>query len=142
MSVNGGLEAKKRKISAVDGEDDSLLAGSSKARSATKTISTDWLSSSQKHLRSRDLTGQLNGKPVNVIEFSDDGSWFVSGGDDGRMLLWPTIKALDEKWTPKATEIKDPKYDYAIFCLAVSPDNGRIFSAGGCGKLLINDVTT
>ena len=145
MSVNEGPGAKKRKIGTVDREDDGLLSGSSRASSSSKTISIDWLSSSQQHLRSRDLIGQHNGKPIYITEFSDDGSWFVSGGRDGRVLLWPTIKgikALDDKLTPKATEIKDPKNNDSIFCLAMSPDNGKIFSASKYGKLLINDAMT
>ena len=32
---------------------------------------------------------------VYTIAFSDDGSWFVLGGQDGRILLWPTNKAID-----------------------------------------------
>ena len=48
-------------------------------------------------LKCRDLIGQHSRRGVNAVEFSDDGSLFVSGGDDGRVLLWPTNQAIDEE---------------------------------------------
>ena len=27
-------------------------------------------------------------QPVSVLVFSDDGLWLVSGGDDGRVIVW------------------------------------------------------
>lgn len=75
------------------------------------------------------------------MEFSDDGSWLVSGDDDGQVLLWPTNKALDDLWTPIPTEM-DTEHDDGILCLAVSPNNDQIFSCGYVKKLLINDVKT
>ena len=62
-------------------------------------LSVERLSSSQS-LNCRDLIGHHGDEgAVNSVEFSDDGSLFTSGGSDGRVLLWPTSKALDEKWT-------------------------------------------
>lgn len=82
-------------------------------------ISVEQLSSLQP-LNCRDLNGQHSEQGVNVIEFSDDGSLFVSGGDDdGRVLLWPTNKAIDLKWKPQATEMETKHEDY-IWCLALS----------------------
>ena len=104
-------------------------------------ISTEHLSFFPQSLRSRDLIGQHGGESVNIVEFSDDGSWFVSGGDDGRVLLWLTGNALDDEWTPEPIEI-DAKHENDITGLAVSPYNNRIFSGGGDNKLLIHDVDT
>jgi len=53
-------------------------------------ISVERLSSSQP-LRCRNLTGQhsqSNRGGFNAVEFSDDGSLFASGGDDGVIKLW------------------------------------------------------
>ena len=77
-----------------------------------------------------------------MVEFSDDGSLFVSGGDDdGRVLMWPTSKAVDLKWKPEATEMETKHEDY-IWCMAMSSDNQRIFSGGRDSKVLIHDADT
>ena len=69
-------------------------------------ISAELLSSSAQSLGSRDLIGHHSGKSINVVEFSDDGSWLVSGGDDGRVLLWPTGNVLNDQCTPEPIEIE------------------------------------
>ena len=109
MSVNEGPGAKKRKIGTVDREDDGLLYGSSRASSSSKTISIDWLSSSQQHLRSRDLTGQHNGKPITSLSSltMDRGSSLAivtAGCFFGRPSKPLTINGL-----PKQLKLKTPK---------------------------------
>ena len=105
-------------------------------------ISAESLSSSAQSLRSRDLIGH-GGETVNTVEFSDDGLWFVSSGDDGLMLLWPTDNVLNDQCTPEPIEIEiDPKHGRYIMDLAMSPGNGRIFSCGRNKKLLIHDANT
>ena len=102
-------------------------------------ISVEQLSSLQP-LNCRDLNGQHSEQGVNVVEFSDDGSLFVSGGDDdGRVLLWPTNKAIDLKWKPQATEMEIKHEDY-IWYLALSTDNMRIFSGCRDSKVLIHNA--
>ena len=27
-------------------------------------------------------------QPVSVLKFTDDGRWLISGGEDGRVLVW------------------------------------------------------
>ena len=101
--------------------------------------------SSLNPLRYRDLVGQHGEKTeVNVVEFSDDSTFFVTGGDDGRVLLWPTSKAADDKWTPEpiAMETIADGENRSVWCLAVSPDNQRIFSGSRDNKLLIHDANT
>lgn len=148
MDVDGGNpQAKKRKITKTnetsnDGTSSSrtMPATGSFYKFPSNRISALQLSFSAEPLRSRDLKGCHSNRPVNTIEFSNDGSWFVSGGDDGRVLLWPIDKALDDyQWTPKSTAL-DTKHGSYVFCLAVSPNNDRIFS--GDNKLLVHDVTT
>ena len=103
-------------------------------------ISVDRLSSSQP-LQCRDLIGHRGGQGVSVFEFSDDGSLFASGGDDGRVLLWPTSEALEEEWTPNPTAM-ETEHKVATWCLAISHDNQRLFSGGLDRKLLIHNVNT
>ena len=92
-------------------------------------ISAERLSSSQP-LNCRDLIGHHgDDEGINVVEFSNDGSLFVSGGDGGRILLWPTSKAVDKNWKPKPTAI-ETEHEKPIWCLAISPDNRRIFIGG------------
>ena len=86
---------------------------------------------------------------MTVVEFSDDSSLFVSGGDDGRVLLWPTNKAIDLEWIPEpiametVAAIADDEEDKpSVLCLAVSPDNQRIFSGSDGNKLSSNDSIT
>ena len=98
------------------------------------------LHSLSKPLRRRDLIGQDGHDPgVTAIEFSDDGSFFVSGDDDGRVSLWRTDRALARKWTIKATQMEAEQG--IICCLAVSPDNNQILS-GNDETLLIHDIKT
>jgi len=73
---------------------------SSYYKSPSIKISAERLSSS-KPLTSYKLIGHHGNEAINTVEFSDDSSLFVSGGDDGRVLLWPTSKAVDEKWSPR-----------------------------------------
>ena len=151
--MNKGIsETKKREFetrqSGGDGADGEPLAADNLRsihsdkfyKFPSNKISAERLSSSQP-LNCRDLIGHHGKGSIDVVEFSDDGSLFVSGGRDGRVLLWPTSKAVDEKWDPEPTEMKT-KHDYSIWCLAISPDNRRIFSGSGDNKLLIHDVKT
>ena len=102
-------------------------------------LSVERLSSSQP-LRCRDLTGYHGDKRgVYAVEFSDDGTLFASGGYDGRVLLWPTSRALDEKWTPSPTAM-ETEHNRLIWCLAMSPDNERLFS--GDNTILIHSINT
>ena len=104
-------------------------------------ISAERLSSSQP-LNCRDLIGQHGDEePIYAVEFFNDGSLFVSGGRDGRVLLWPTSEAVDEKCKPKPTEM-ETEHEDAIWCLAISPDNPRIFSGGFDNNLLLHDAET
>lgn len=137
-----GPESKKRKRG--DNRDNEFLT----AGISSKTVSTFYdfpsnetriISYSKSLFSRKDLNGGK--KAVKAVEFSDDGSWFASGGEDFRVLLWPTDKVNDLKWKSKAEEM-ETKHADAIYCLAVSPNNDRIFSGGRDDKLLIHDIDT
>ena len=142
VSEDGGRQTKKRKIGENEGPiGATTLPDISSDNPSSNKITTELLSFS-KPLTSRDLLGQHSNSSVKIIEFSDDGSLFVSGGEDGRVLLWQTDKVRKTKWTPNPTSI-DTQYGGYVNCLAVSPDNKRVFSSGGWDqKLLIHDIRT
>jgi len=82
------------------------------------------------------------GKGVQAVEFSDDGSYFVSDGDDDRVLLWPTSEITRGYETDRISEMKT-KHQTGIVHSAIGPDNRRIVS--GCeenGELLVHDTDT
>jgi len=80
---------------------------------------------------------------VNDIQFSDDGSFIVSAGDDKRILLWPTNEAMHNNMQHvEPTELGNHVYRGSILCLAVSPNNGRVFSGDDNGDVRIHDIQT
>ena len=99
------------------------------------------LISTGKNFLGRDLHGPHRQLSVSTIEFSDDGLWFVSGGVDGRVLLWPTTKALEKNWKPNPTAM-ETKHKISIECLAMSHHSGRIISGGLDNKLINHDSNT
>ena len=85
--------------------------------------------------RYQELTGHTD--DIRAIEFSDDGTHLVSGGRDKTVRLWSHDEGRDE-WNSIEME---SKHEAAVYCLAISPDNRRIFS-GGYDEVLIHDTTT
>lgn len=133
--------AKKRKLIDVDGGPSS--SSNFYNFSSITEISASRVSSS-KPFHSRDLIGEHGDKTeVGSVEFSDDGSFFVSGGADGRVLLWSTDSALSPKCNPKATAM-DARHNPGgdILGLSISPDNNRIFSGADDDKLFVHDAKT
>ncbi len=104
-------------------------------------ISYERLSSAQP-LHCRNIVGHHSNKGVNAVEFSDDSNFFLSGGSDGRVLLWSTHQELAAPSPIMVVEsVKEGNEVREIVCLALSPDNGRIFNGGG-KQILIHDVAT
>ena len=142
-----GPRTKKRKREEVDGDDEGSISVFSRTISTfykfpSIGISAEWLSSPLQLLRTRDRRDYHVGEGVNVVEFSDDGSFFISGGDDGRVLLWPTEQAVN--CDSVLVDIMDSEHERSsVFCLAMSPDNKRIFSGSGNDKkLFVHDSNT
>ena len=86
--------------------------------------------------RYQELTGHT--EYIRAIEFSDDGTHLVSGGRDNTVRLWSHDEGRDE-WNSIEMETK---HEDNVTCLAISPDNRRIFSGGLDKKVLIHDTTT
>ena len=132
-------QAKKRKLSPAAEENPSHSDSQAFYNFPSNKISFDRLSSSsQAPLHSRDLSGQHDGK-VNVLEFADDSSLFASAGFDGRVLLWPTSEAADNKLTPKPIEIVN-KNGKVTRCMALNADNERLFTGNVNNHINVFDI--
>lgn len=76
---------------------------------------------------------------VNAIEFSADGDWLVSGGDDKRVLVWNMSEALSGLAAPRAMK---GKHNSNIFCLCLDSCNRTVFSAGNDEQVTAHDMET
>ena len=78
---------------------------------------------------------------VDAIDFSDDGMFFISGGQDRRVLLWKLSDVFGNKKKPDPT-VMVTNHVNSLFCLAMGPDNDRIFSGGAERSVYVHDPTT
>ena len=83
------------------------------------------------------LNLSIHNSCVNDIQFSDGESFIVFAGDDKRILLWPTNEAMHNN-----RQDVEQLYRGSILCLAVSPNNGRVFSGDDNGDVRIHDIQT
>ena len=90
----------------------------------------------------RDLIGHTGS--IFAMEFSTDGSYIVSGGGDKTVRLW-SLCDVDNEETQGTTPVHQmkTKHKKGICCVAISPDNSRIFSSGDFdSKLFVHDART
>lgn len=76
---------------------------------------------------------------VNAIEFSDDGHWLVSGGDDKRVLLWNVQESISGPGRPHTMK---GRHNSNIFCLCFDSCGRTVFSAGNDEQVVVHDVET
>ena len=89
----------------------------------------------------KDLRGHSSG--IKALEFSDDGSLLVSGGDgDQPVLIWRMDQVLDRSRQPVPSVLKVKPKDFKLFSVAISPDNSRIFVGGRDKEVFIHDTQT
>ncbi|KAJ3100461.1 hypothetical protein HDU97_002198 [Phlyctochytrium planicorne] len=69
---------------------------------------------------------------VNALAFSDNGQFLASGGDDSRVLLWPTLE-LNEHLSPA---FSFTGHESNIFCIAFTSDPKIFYSCGNDGYLI------
>ncbi|CAO1443202.1 unnamed protein product [Diamesa serratosioi] len=74
---------------------------------------------------------------VNAIEFSHDGNWLISGGDDRRVLLWNVEKSLNDQQEPRSMT---KQHSSNIFCLCFNSHQSRIFSGSNDDMVYVHDV--
>jgi len=82
----------------------------------------------------RDLVGHIEG--ITAMEFSDDGSFLVSGCFDGAVRLWSIREDND------GTQLMETEHKSFVTSLAISSDNSRIFSTGRESAVFIYDTNT
>ncbi len=76
------------------------------------------------------LTGHTG--TVNAVEFSPDGRWLASGGDDAVIRIWDTATGLVTR------ELATP--DSPVRAIAISPDGTRLASGGDDALVRIWDL--
>ena len=84
---------------------------------------------------------------MNAMVLSNDESFIVVGGryqGNENVVTWKTSDAFGIQSELKSTVVHFGCSDLcqmkAIWCVAISPDNGRIFSGGFSKRVLIHDV--
>ena len=90
----------------------------------------------------KDLKGHSG--VIRAIEFSNDGSLLVSGGNRDRpVLIWRMDQIFDKTNPQLVPSVKKviPK-DFKVFSFAISPDNSRIFVGGRNQAVYVHDTQT
>ena len=130
---NGAME--------IDGASASLASHSGSVRSSRRGFSVERLNQTQA-VHCQNLTRRDSGI-IRAIEFSDDGSLLVSGGDGDRpVLIWRMDQVLDRTRLPVPSVLKVQPKDFTLFSLAISSDNSRIFIGGRDQFVYIHDTQT
>jgi pre-rRNA-processing protein IPI3 len=70
-------------------------------------------------------------QPINCIKFTDDGSHFVSGGQDGQVIVWSLSAAVGNCYQTEAIEPLHSFSDHAL------PVNDLWIGTGGMRALLV-----
>lgn len=90
-----------------------------------------------KSLHNKDLYAHYG--CVNAVEFSNDGEWLVSGGDDKRVLIWNVDRTLSGSYQPK---VMKGEHNSNIFCLGFNASHTKLYSAGNDEQVILHDVRT
>lgn len=90
-----------------------------------------------KSLYRRDLKAHYG--CVNAIEFSNDGLFILSGGDDRRVLMWNVEKALSDIGEPCSMK---GEHNSNIFCLAINNSNSKLYSGGNDEQVVVHDIAS
>lgn len=87
-------------------------------------------------LRAQKRAGRLrkHRDPITCLEFSSDGRLFLSGDDDGGLLVWDVARWQPRRWLEG--------HRRAIRALAFAPDGRHAVSGGEDGALRLWDATT
>ena len=105
-------------------------------------FSVEWLGSSQQPLRSIDVLFNST-RPIYVLDFSPDGSFLVSGGEDKSVRLWNTREVVGGNANSRPIQMERQHGDFGVTYVAVSPNNRSIFSGGARDQtVLIHDIET
>ena len=138
-----GAEATnaKRHIPISEGATGTRNSYNSAVGSSLRGFSAERLSQSQP-VHCKDLLG--HSEVIRAIEFSNDGSLLVSGGDGDRpVLIWRMDQVLANRTRQTVLSVlKVTRNDFKLYSLAVSPDNCRIFVGGRDQAVYVHDTQT
>ncbi|CAF0772507.1 unnamed protein product [Rotaria sordida] len=106
-----------------------------------------WNSNRSKYLQHRfDLytnlycqDGHAHSGCVNALDFSSDGIFLASGGDDKRVVIWNMTETLFNESNHLPTSLKATHLSN-IFSIKFDNQNRRIISAGNDEQILIHDI--
>ena len=76
---------------------------------------------------------------VNAIEFSHDGGYMVSAGDDRRVLLWNLQESLEGKGQ---VQCMAAEHRSNVFCLDTDHALTKIYSGGNDEQVIVHDAKT
>lgn len=71
-------------------------------------------------------------QPINCIKFTDDGSHFVSGGQDGQVIVWSLSSAVGNSYQTEAVEPLHSFSDHAL------PITDLWIGSGGMRAILVS----
>lgn len=113
----------------------------SAGRSSPCGFSVERLSKRNQVMQCKDFRGHSS--VIRGLEFSDDGSLLVSGGDR-TVLIWKMDQVLDRNRRQPVfpTVLKVAPKDFTLFSLAISPDNSRILVGGRDQAVYVYDAQT
>ncbi|CAF1210063.1 unnamed protein product [Adineta ricciae] len=106
-----------------------------------------WQYNRSKYLQDRfDISSQLycqNGKGhsgcVNALDFSSDGLFLATGGDDKRVLIWNMSETVFNE-TNRIPIVLSATHLSNIFSIKFDNQNKRIISAGNDEQILVHDI--
>ncbi|CAF4883482.1 unnamed protein product [Rotaria sp. Silwood1] len=106
-----------------------------------------WNSNRSKYLQHRfDLynklyyqDGHAHSGCVNALDFSSDGIFLASGGDDKRVVIWNMAETLFNESNRSPTLLKATHLSN-IFSIKFDNQNRRIISAGNDEQILVHDI--
>ncbi|KAK0046984.1 DDB1- and CUL4-associated factor 5 [Biomphalaria pfeifferi] len=110
--------------------------GSSLSTSFIKQMVYGHRISKSQSLFKRDLLGHYG--CVNAIEFSSDGDFIASGGDDRRFLLWNVGQAI---YDVKPPVVFETQHISNINTCCFNAENRKIATGGNDGQVLIHDIS-
>ena len=148
MKVAVVVSKKKKKSSkatAVAATASTIAAASLESNRSVSSFRENCFAATRQHqsrfFKCHDLIGDTL---IFAMKFSTDGSYIVSGGGDKTVRLW-SLYDIDNEETQGTTPVHEmkTKNKNGICCVAISPDNSRIFSSGDFdSKLFVHDART